>query len=100
MSKEYYYYDEYEKRVRTDNKCRSEKHFETKEAALKFYQKAEKEALKMFNNYKKEFKAFMEDKPYFIHYVMKGDTHGIYEDYLSLNIEHKGFSFVFSLEDQ
>ena len=95
----YYYYNEYYKKIMTSKIKKSDKYCKTEKEAMQYFKKIEKEALNLFKKYKKEYKEFMKDKPYLINYVMKGDTHGIYEDYLSLNIEHKGFSFAFSMED-
>lgn len=99
MTDLYYYYSEFDERIKTSKRKFNDTCFETQDKALDFYKKAEKEALKLFKQYKKEYDEFMKDKPYSINYVMKGDTHGIYKDYLSLNIKHKGFSFAFKMEN-
>ncbi len=97
MSQVFYYYDEWVNKVKTDNKKRNEKYFETEEEALKHFEIIKKEALNLFKQYKKEHEEFMKNKPFWIDYIMKGDTHGICEDYLCVAFEHKGFDFRFNL---
>lgn len=96
---DFYFYDEFEKNVKKDTKKRSDKHFEKPEDAKEYFLNIEKEAEVLYKQYKKEYLDFIKNKPFYINYVMKGDTFGIYEDYLSLSFKYKDFDFNFNLEN-
>ena len=77
------------------------------EARQKFEQEEEKrvesltpEAIKKYESVRSKLLNFYADNDCYISYVMKGDTYGIYEDYLYIVLEIDDISFRFNLYEE
>jgi hypothetical protein len=73
--------------------------FETKEEASAHFAKARTLAEEKAKEILQELKWLQNKLGFSIAYQMIGDTHGIYEDYLYLEIKMEGYEFIYKMED-
>lgn len=68
-------------------------YFATPEEAAADYRSHKAEAKKRLDAIEQRLNALCEELAFDIDYVMDGDTHGIYEDYLYISVDISGYSY-------
>lgn len=84
------------KRLRDMSKS---KYFDTPQEAIADRKRFQPQANKKLDEVEADFKALCDRHKATISYVMDGDTHGIYEDYMYAAIEVEGYQFSRKLSD-